>query len=150
MPPRCAFNAPRCPTIHGGAGSFRGGAGRAAPLRERMQACLAHGARALAAGDAALDVVERAVRELEADPLFNAGAGSVLTAEGRVEMDASIMDGRTRNAGAVACVTGLAHPISAARLVMERTPHAVHNLCHRGLRELRETMGRASKYLTRH
>ena len=111
--------------IHGGAGSFRADPARAQALRESLRACLAQGASALADGASALDVVERAVRALEADPLFNAGTGAVLTADGEAELDASIMDGRTRRVGAVACVRRLAHPVSAARLVMERTPHVL-------------------------
>jgi isoaspartyl peptidase/L-asparaginase-like protein (Ntn-hydrolase superfamily) len=94
-------------------------------MRESLAACLDEGGRRLAAGGSALDSVESAVRHLEDDALFNAGRGSVLTAAGRVEMDASIMDGRRRAAGAVGCVWRLAHPVSAARLVMERSPHVL-------------------------
>jgi isoaspartyl peptidase/L-asparaginase-like protein (Ntn-hydrolase superfamily) len=65
------------------------------------------------------------VAHLEDDPHFNAGRGSALTIEGRVEMDASIMDGRSRSAGAVAGVTRVANPVAVARLVMERTPHVL-------------------------
>jgi beta-aspartyl-peptidase (threonine type) len=93
--------------------------------RRALAECLAEGQAALAAGAPALDVVERAVARLEDDPHFNAGRGSALTLEGRVEMDASIMDGRTRAAGAVAGVARLANPVTAARLVMERSPHVL-------------------------
>jgi isoaspartyl peptidase/L-asparaginase-like protein (Ntn-hydrolase superfamily) len=62
---------------------------------------------------------------LEDHPLFNAGLGAALTAEGGVELDASIMDGRTRAAGAVACVRGIANPVRVARLVLERSPHVL-------------------------
>ena len=114
--------------IHGGAGSFaRGqlGAGEEAALRRALAECLAEAQQALADGAPALDAVERAVARLEDDPHFNAGHGSALTQDGRVEMDASIMDGRTRAAGAVACVTRVANPVAAARLVMERSPHVL-------------------------
>jgi isoaspartyl peptidase/L-asparaginase-like protein (Ntn-hydrolase superfamily) len=94
-------------------------------MREALAACLEEGRALLAGGAPALDAVERAVRRLEAHPLFNAGRGSVLTSAGRVEMDAAIMDGRTRAAGAVACVRRLAHPVSAARSVMAQSPHVL-------------------------
>ena len=74
-------------------------------------------------GGSALDAVEAAVRVLEDDPHFNAGRGSVFTYEGRIEMDASIMDGRDRNAGAVTGVTATRNPIGLARAVMEQSPH---------------------------
>ncbi|MFM7163539.1 MAG: isoaspartyl peptidase/L-asparaginase family protein, partial [Planctomycetaceae bacterium] len=72
-----------------------------------------------------LEAVEAAIRVLEDDPLFNAGRGAVFTSDGRNELDASIMDGRNRKAGAVAGVTIVKNPISAARAVMERTPHVL-------------------------
>lgn len=81
--------------------------------------------RALRRGAAAIDVVESAVRLLEDDPVFNAGTGSHLNAAGELEMDASIMDGRRLDAGAVAAIRGVRHPVSAARLVMERSPHVL-------------------------
>jgi len=114
--------------LHGGAGALRPGrlaADEEAAIRRALAECLEEARAALAAGAAALDAVERAVTRLEDDPRFNAGRGSVLTSEGCVEMDASLMDGRTRAAGAVACVTRVANPIAAARLVMERTPHVL-------------------------
>ncbi len=114
--------------VHGGAGPLERGS-RAptaeAAVRRAIAECLAAGQAALAAGASALDVVERAVVRLEDDPHFNAGHGSALTIEGRVEMDASIMDGRSRSAGAVAGVTRVANPVAVARLVMERTPHVL-------------------------
>ena len=114
--------------IHGGAG---------VPPRERMTpereaACHAALERVLAAGEAvlsadgdALDAVTAAVCALEDEPLFNAGRGSVFTREGRHEMDASIMDGRDRRAGAVAGICGPKNPVLLARCVMERTPHVL-------------------------
>lgn len=83
------------------------------------------GAAVLRLGGAALDAVEAAIHVLEDDPLFNAGRGAVFTADGRVELDAAIMDGATLAAGAVAGVTRMRNPISAARAVMERSPHVL-------------------------
>jgi isoaspartyl peptidase/L-asparaginase-like protein (Ntn-hydrolase superfamily) len=80
---------------------------------------------ALEAGLSALDAVERSVRLLEECEHLNAGRGSALTRDGRVEMDATIADGRGRRSGAVAVVEGLSHPISAARTVMEASPHVL-------------------------
>jgi beta-aspartyl-peptidase (threonine type) len=74
-------------------------------------------------GAAALDAVEAAVTVLEDDETFDAGRGSFLTSDGRVQLDALIMDGATLRAGAVACVERLRNPIQAARLVLERSPH---------------------------
>lgn len=114
--------------VHGGAGSRqRADAGDAwdAAIRAGLRASLEAGHRVLAAGGSALDAVEQAVRVLEDDEHFNAGRGSVLDANGDVTMDASIMSGRHRRAGAVAGVSGVVHPISAARLVMERTSHVL-------------------------
>jgi isoaspartyl peptidase/L-asparaginase-like protein (Ntn-hydrolase superfamily) len=111
--------------MHGGAGSVRRGAPEETAMREALRAPLEEGRARLAEGASALDVVEAALRRLEADPLFNAGRGSVLDAAGQVEMDACIMDGATRRAGAVCVVRSLAHPVSAARLVLERTPHVL-------------------------
>lgn len=76
-------------------------------------------------GGSALDAIEKAVQVLEDDPLFNAGRGAVFTAEGRNELDASIMDGKTLAAGAVAGVTRTRHPISLARAVMEKSGHVM-------------------------
>nr|4O47_A Chain A, Uncharacterized protein [Cavia porcellus]4O47_B Chain B, Uncharacterized protein [Cavia porcellus]4O48_A Chain A, Uncharacterized protein [Cavia porcellus]4O48_B Chain B, Uncharacterized protein [Cavia porcellus] len=84
-------------------------------------ASLGHGV--LRAGGSAVDAVEAAVAALEDDAEFNAGHGSVLTENGDVEMDASIMDGRDLGAGAVSAVRCIANPIKLARLVMDKTPH---------------------------
>jgi beta-aspartyl-peptidase (threonine type) len=83
------------------------------------------GAAVLRRGDMALDAVEAAIQVLEDDPLFNAGRGAVFTADGRNELDAAIMDGATLEAGAVAGVTRVRNPISAARAVMARSPHVL-------------------------
>jgi beta-aspartyl-peptidase (threonine type) len=80
---------------------------------------------ALRKGASALDVVELVVRMLEDDPTYNAGRGSHLNSAGALEMDASIMEGTGRGAGAVAAIVGVRHPISVARLVMEKSPHAL-------------------------
>jgi L-asparaginase / beta-aspartyl-peptidase len=79
----------------------------------------------LAVGGSALDAVTQAVVALEDDPLFNAGRGSVFTAVGTQEMDASVMDGRDRRAGAVAGIFGPSNPVLAARTVMEHSPHVL-------------------------
>ncbi|WP_370282343.1 isoaspartyl peptidase/L-asparaginase family protein [Pseudooceanicola sp.] len=112
--------------IHGGAGTIL----KSAMTPEKEAAYHAALARALEAGEAvlreggaALDAVTAAVCALEDEPLFNAGRGAVFTSEGKQEMDACIMDGRDRAAGAVAGIFGPRNPIRAARAVMERTPH---------------------------
>lgn len=74
-------------------------------------------------GGSALDAVEVAVRHMELDEAFNAGYGSVLTTDGTVEMEASVMDGKSLKAGCVAGLVDVKHPISLARRVMENTPH---------------------------
>jgi len=112
--------------VHGGAGVIE--RDRITPseeqaIRAALGRALDAGAAILAGGGAALDAVEAAVRVLEDDPHFNAGRGSVFTYEGRIEMDAAIMDGSDRNAGAVTGVTATKNPIRLARAVMERSPH---------------------------
>lgn len=90
-----------------------------------MRRALDTGGGILERGGSSLDAVEAVIREMEDDPLFNAGRGAVLTAEGRNELDASIMDGRTRAAGSVAGLTRTKNPIVAARAVMEASPHVM-------------------------
>lgn len=95
-------------------------------VRAELVRALEAGAKALEAeGGTSLDAVEAAVRFLEDSPWFNAGRGAVFTHEGRNELDASIMDGRTKAAGAVAGVTIVRNPISAARAVMEKSKHVL-------------------------
>ncbi len=94
-------------------------------LREALSEALAAGHRCLSAGGGAVDAVVAAVTVLEDDALFNAGRGSVFNAAGRQEMDAALMDGRTRRAGAIAGVCGPRNPILGARAVMERSPHVL-------------------------
>jgi beta-aspartyl-peptidase (threonine type) len=84
---------------------------------------LATGYAILERGGSATDAVEAAVTILEDDPTFDAGRGSFLTAEGRVQLDALLMDGATMRAGGVACVERLRNPIQAARLVLDKSPH---------------------------
>lgn len=91
--------------------------------KNALETALNAGYQALASGKSALDAVELAVMELENCPLFNAGKGSVFTADGKHEMDASIMDGATLNAGAVTMISGIKNPISLSRKVMEQSGH---------------------------
>ena len=113
---------------HGGAGVIRRDdlkPEQDAVYREAMASAAQAGAAVLRAGGSALDAVEAAIRLMEDDPLFNAGRGAAFTAEGRNELDASIMDGATLAAGAVAGVTTTRHPISAARAVVEGSAHVM-------------------------
>lgn len=109
--------------VHGGAGRFESGRQEAA--REGCRRACEAGWALLEAGAAALDVVERAVSLLEDDPTFDAGTGSYSNAEGRVEMDAIVVDGRTLDFGAVAAIRGVLHPVQVARRVMEETEHCL-------------------------
>ncbi|HEX8066837.1 MAG TPA: isoaspartyl peptidase/L-asparaginase [Thermoleophilaceae bacterium] len=112
--------------VHGGAGGLpRGGPEAERPYRAALAAAVEAARSALRAGAGALDAAQAAVELLEDAPLFNAGRGSVLTGEGAVEMDAALMCGRERRAGAVAAVTGVRHPVALARAVMESTPHVL-------------------------
>jgi isoaspartyl peptidase/L-asparaginase-like protein (Ntn-hydrolase superfamily) len=109
--------------LHGGAGPVFG---RDYSREEaHMAELLREGGKRLAAGVAALDVVEAMVAALEESGLHLAGKGAAPNTDGRYELDAAIMDGRTRNAGAVAALSGIVSPIAAARIVMERTPHVL-------------------------
>lgn len=112
--------------IHGGAGVIE--RDRLTPeqdkaIRAALKQALAAGEKVLAAGGSAVDAVEATIHVLEDDPHFNAGRGAVFTWEGTNELDAAIMDGRTRAAGAVAGVTRTRHPVSLARAVMEKSGH---------------------------
>ncbi|MBX3563355.1 MAG: isoaspartyl peptidase/L-asparaginase [Sphingomonas sp.] len=114
--------------IHGGAGTIerdRITPEQEAGVRAGLEAALAAGSKVLDAGGDALDAVQAAVQVLEDDPHFNAGRGAVFTWDGRNELDAAIMDGRTRAAGAVAGVTTTRHPVAAARAVMEKSQHVM-------------------------
>jgi beta-aspartyl-peptidase (threonine type) len=112
--------------IHGGAGTLV--KGMMTPEKELayksvLQNALDAGFSLLEKGNSATEAVEAAVKVLENCHLFNAGKGSVFTAEGTHEMDASIMDGETLNAGAVSLITGIKNPISLAKDVMEKSEH---------------------------
>lgn len=112
--------------IHGGAGTLVKGMmtpDLETKYREALIQALDAGYNILENGGTAIDAVEIAVKHLEDSPLFNAGRGSVFTAKGTHEMDASIMDGQTLNAGAVSLISGIKNPISLARDVMEKSEH---------------------------
>ncbi|MHB2168726.1 isoaspartyl peptidase/L-asparaginase family protein [Alsobacter sp. R-9] len=114
--------------IHGGAGAISRAEAtpeREARIRADLRASLEAGWAVLSKGGPALDAVEAAVRVMEDSPCFNAGHGAALTSEGTIEHDASIMDGRTRAAGAISGTSRIRNPVSAARAVMERTPHVM-------------------------
>lgn len=114
--------------IHGGCGAMRPETADAATedaARAGLNAALDAGTAILADRGSALDAVTAAARVLEEDPAFNAGRGSVLTADGQVELDAAIMDGRDRRAGAVAGLATTRAPIHAARAAMEQSPHVL-------------------------
>lgn len=114
--------------VHGGAGTIERSQmtpEAEAAHRAGIEHALKTGYAILAKGGSSLDAVEAAIRTLEDNPLFNAGKGAVFTHEGTNELDASIMDGKTLSAGAVAAVKHVRNPISLARLVMEKSPHVL-------------------------
>jgi L-asparaginase / beta-aspartyl-peptidase len=107
--------------VHGGAWAILSSEAHAHQAGVRK--ALDTGYAILARGGAALDAVEAAVVVLEDDPTFDAGRGSFLTSDGKVQLDALLMDGGRMKAGGVACVERLLNPIQAARLVLEKSPH---------------------------
>jgi beta-aspartyl-peptidase (threonine type) len=112
--------------VHGGAGVIERrhlNPEQDRAYRDALARAAEAGAAALRAGGRALDAAEAAVRLMEDEPLFNAGRGAVFTAEGKVELDAAVMEGRTLAAGAVAGVSRTRNPVTLARAVMERSPH---------------------------
>jgi len=112
--------------IHGGAGTLVKGMMTPeleAHYKTDLKRALDKGYAVLSDGGTAIDAVAIAVEVLEDSPLFNAGKGSVFTATESHEMDASIMDGKTLNAGAVSLITGIKNPVSLARDVMEKSEH---------------------------
>ncbi|MCH8318001.1 MAG: isoaspartyl peptidase/L-asparaginase [Bacteroidetes bacterium] len=128
--------------IHGGAGTIL--KENMTPEKEdayktKLKEALQAGYEILKKGGSSLDAVEAAINVLEDSPLFNAGKGAVFTSEGKNELDASIMDGKTLNAGAVAAVTVIKNPVSAARKVMENSPHVL--LCYAGAEKFAKEQG---------
>lgn len=114
--------------IHGGSGNIsreRMSNEREAEYQAKLSEALKVGEAILKAGGSSMDAVVAAVMILEDSPLFNAGKGAVFNFEGRNELDASIMDGKTLQAGAVAGITNIKNPITAARKVMENSPHVM-------------------------
>lgn len=128
--------------VHGGAGRIDRSTlttARESSCKAGLQQALERAADVLRTGGSALDAVVRAVEVLEDEPGFNAGRGSVLTSEGTIEMDAAVMEGTGRRAGAVACVRTVRHPVRLARAVMEHTPHVF--LADAGAEALAERLG---------
>ena len=114
--------------IHGGAGTIL--KSQMTPEKEKayqqgLNDALQKGYEVLSKGGTALDAVEATIEVMEDNPLFNAGKGAVFTHEGKNEMDAAIMDGKTLKAGAVAGVTNIKNPITAARAVMDKSGHVM-------------------------
>lgn len=131
--------------IHGGAGVILRAdmsPGQESEYRAALQAALDAGYAVLEAGGTALDAVTTAVVLLEDCPLFNAGRGAVLNAEGACELDAAIMDGRDRAAGAVTGVRHIRNPVRLARDVMEKSPHVM--LSGEGAEQFGATLGHAT------
>lgn len=114
--------------IHGGAGTIlkkNMTAQKEAAYKAGLEEALRTGYKAIQAGKSSLDAVEATIRALEDNPLFNAGKGAVFTHDGRNEMDAAIMNGKTLEAGSVAGVSTIRNPITAARAVMEKSEHVM-------------------------
>ena len=113
--------------IHGGAGALDNVKDDKTAVRylESIRRILEHGREILELGGSALQTVEACASLLEDDPVFNAGCGSVLNENSKVEMDAAIMDGRDLSAGAVAAIENIANPIQLARFVMTESEHVM-------------------------
>ncbi len=114
--------------LHGGAGTITRQnmtAEKEKAYREVLEQALQAGYALLKKGGTSLDAVEATIHVMEDSPLFNAGKGAVFTHEGKNELDAAVMDGKTLKAGAVASVTTIRNPISAARVVMEKSEHVM-------------------------
>ena len=112
--------------IHGGAGTILKEymtPDKEEAYKSALQNALDKGYQLLKNGGSAVDAVAKSVSELEDNPLFNAGKGSVFTAEGTHEMDASIMDGKTLHAGAVSAISGVKNPVLLSELVMNKSEH---------------------------
>ncbi|MGB5338110.1 MAG: isoaspartyl peptidase/L-asparaginase family protein [Gammaproteobacteria bacterium] len=113
--------------VHGGAGALDNVKDEKIAVRylESLRRILEHGREVMQLGGSALQTVEACASLLEDDPIFNAGHGSVLNENGKVEMDAAIMDGRDLSAGAVAAIENIANPVQLARLVMTESEHVL-------------------------
>ncbi len=114
--------------IHGGAGTITKDTitpEQEKQYREKLTDALNAGYAVLNSGGSSLDAVQRAINVMEDSPLFNAGKGAVFTHDGKNELDAAIMDGKTKMAGAVAGVTTIKNPINAAYAVMTKSPHVL-------------------------
>lgn len=113
--------------VHGGAGALDNVKDDKTAFRylDSIRRTLEHGRDVMELGGSALQAVEACASLLEDDPVFNAGCGSVLNENGKVEMDAAIMDGRDLSAGAVAAVDNIANPVQLARLVMTESEHVM-------------------------
>jgi beta-aspartyl-peptidase (threonine type) len=113
--------------VHGGAGALDNVKDDKTAFRylESIRRTLEHGRDVMELGGSALQAVEACASILEDDPVFNAGCGSVLNENGKVEMDAAIMDGRDLSAGAVAAVENIANPVQLARLIMSESEHVM-------------------------
>jgi beta-aspartyl-peptidase (threonine type) len=113
--------------VHGGAGALDNVRDHKIAVRylESIRRVLEHGREVLVLGGSALQAVESCASLLEDDPVFNAGCGSVLNENGKVEMDAAIMDGRDLSAGAVAAIDNIANPVQLARFVMTESEHVM-------------------------
>jgi len=114
--------------IHGGAGNISPefiSHAKAVAIEEKLTEALERGTSILSSGGKSLDAIEEVIRIMEDSPLFNAGKGAVFNHAGRNELDASIMDGNTLNAGGVTGVGDIKNPISAARVVMEESSHVL-------------------------
>lgn len=141
--------------VHGGAGAIA--RDKIAPDQEKaykaaITEALQAGYQDIKQGKTSLDAIVSAIETMENNPIFNAGKGAVFTNQGKNEMDASIMDGATRKAGAVAGVTTIKNPIKAARMVMDKSNHVM--LAGKGAEEFAEQMGLeivpASYFFTEH
>lgn len=114
--------------IHGGAGTITKDTitpEQEKEYKEKLTEALNAGYAVLNSGGTSIEAVQKSINVMEDSPLFNAGKGAVFTHDGRNELDASIMDGKTRNAGTVAGVTTVKNPINAAIAVMEKSPHVL-------------------------
>ena len=131
-----------CIVVHGGAGTILRSSMNPdleKLYREGLREALELGSAILEEGGAAMDAIETAIRSMEDNPLFNAGKGSVFTNDGKNEMDASVMCGKTFNAGAVAGIRNIKNPISLSRAVMDKSEHVM--LCGRGAEEFGLSVG---------